>query len=110
MTGDLAILAGLSLGLEFRLRHLGFRPWSVGGVSRAWRKFRRDGGHTLVTDAGGYDLPHPDGPFLVWSFDRSNDANREVEFFETAAELLRTLTETGEASSRSPVADAKRFT
>src|SRR5262245_10544701 len=60
------MLLGLRRGVRMRDRHmkqLGFHVWSVGGVSRAWRRFQKDGSYILVTDIGGYDLPDQTGPY-----------------------------------------------
>jgi len=42
---------------------LGFQVWHIPGVSRAWKREYSDGSFLLITDAGGYDLPEPTGPW-----------------------------------------------
>jgi predicted Fe-S protein YdhL (DUF1289 family) len=43
-----------------------WRVWHVPGVSRAWCRDYPDGAYVLVTDAPGYDLPDPGGPYAVY--------------------------------------------
>ena len=92
MTGELNALVGEAFSLDRRLMRLGFRLWHIGGVSKAWRKFDRDGGYVLVTDVGGCDLPEENGPFLVWAFTTADDLQDDVLFAGSRAELLAILT------------------
>ena len=57
---------------------LGFQVWHIPGVSRAWKREYADGSFLLITDAGGYDLPEPKGP---WS---GIYLSRRDEFIELA--------------------------
>lgn len=57
---------------------LGFQVWHIPGVSRAWKREYSDGSFLLITDAGGYDLPEPTGP---WS---GMYLSRRDEFIESA--------------------------
>lgn len=50
-----------SLAVEFP--RLGFTLEHTPGVARAWRQDLDDGSYLLVTDVGGYELPHRNGPF-----------------------------------------------
>lgn len=47
------------LELQFRVLH-------TPGVARALTRYEANGDQTTITDAGGYDLPAHDGPFLVY--------------------------------------------
>lgn len=47
------------------LPELGFEVAHTPGIARAWRYEFPDGCSLLVTNAEGFDLPEPNGPFSV---------------------------------------------
>lgn len=61
----------MSVGMRFYLNWIerGFRMNHTPGVSRAWVRVESDGSQFILTDAGGFDLPHRDGPFQVCVID-----------------------------------------
>jgi hypothetical protein len=73
------------------MRQLGFHVCCVGGISRAWRRFQRDGSYLLVTDVGGYDLPEANGPYQAVQL-TANDELVEVRLLiQRASRLVRWL-------------------
>jgi hypothetical protein len=76
---------------EKHMKQLGFHIWCIGGVSRAWRRFQRDGSYLLVTDVGGYDLPELHGPYQAMQL-TANDELVEVRSpIRRASRLVRWL-------------------
>ena len=73
------------------MKQLGFHIWCVGGVSRAWRRFQRDGSYLLVTDVGGYDLPESTGPYLAMQLSATDELVEAGSLIQRAALLVRWL-------------------
>lgn len=52
---------------------LGFVVLHTPGVARAWQYEFPDGSSLLVTDAEGFDLPHPNGPYSIIHLSRRDE-------------------------------------
>jgi len=51
----------------------GFQMVHKPGVSRAWVRLESDGRQLILTDVGGFDLPHRNGPFLICIVNRDDE-------------------------------------
>ena len=76
---------------EKHMKQLGFHIWCVGGISRAWRRFQRDGSCLLVTDVGGYDLPETHGPYQATQLTARDELVEAQSLIRRASRLVRWL-------------------
>lgn len=67
-------------------RALGFEIHHTPGISRAWRR-ELEGGCLLVTNAEGFDLPDPIGPFRGFCWSDAGDSVDPRPPFATFQEL-----------------------
>lgn len=63
----------------------GFQMVHKPGVSRAWVSVESEGRQLILTDVGGFDLPHRNGPFLICI------VNRDDELLDGPVELPNRL-------------------
>ena len=67
---------------------LGFQVWHIPGVSRSWKREYADGSFLMITDAGGYDLPEPKGPWTGMYFSRRDEFIESAPFADRMKEIV----------------------
>lgn len=74
-----------------RWLELQFGVTQTPGVARALTHFENNGDQTIITDAGGFDLPNRNGPFLVYRVARDGRTLDEPTLIESRHILARWL-------------------